>query len=177
MVSQRWRIRRADESDAAAIATVHVQSWIDAYSDLLPADEFATRTQSVREEQWVERLVDDDFVVSVAESPTLGVVGFVSVSSSGDDDLTETTGELAGLYLVRTAWGDGLGRKMLGVGVDCLARRGFSDASLWVLRDNGRARGFYEAHGWSADGAAKDCFGGVTAPAVRYRRSLADLQA
>jgi GNAT superfamily N-acetyltransferase len=177
MVSQRWRIRRADESDVAGIATAHIQSWIDAYSDILPADELASRTQAVRERQWSERLADDDFVVSVAESPILGLVGFVAVSCSGDEDLPGTTGELVGLYLIEAAWGEGLGRKMLEVAIDCLARRGFTEAGLWVLRDNERARRFYEANGWRADGSTKDCFGGVTAPAVRYRRSLTTPQA
>jgi len=42
---------------------------------------------------------------------------------------------------------------------------------LWVLRENRRARRFYELAGWSADGAAKDAelLGGLTLPEVRYR--------
>ena len=47
-------------------------------------------------------------------------------------------------------------------------------AVLWVLEDNPRARSFYEAAGWSPDGAVKsDERWGVRAPEVRYRKSFA----
>ena len=39
---------------------------------------------------------------------------------------------------------------------------------LWVLRDNARARRFYEGHGWRADGTERVA-GGVVE--VRYRRA------
>lgn len=173
MVEERWRIRRAGASDAAAIATVHIQSWVDAYSSILPPEEFEKRTLTERIRHWTEWLGDEDFVVSVAETKG-SPVGFVSVRSASEPDVGDDrmAGEVAALYLLKGAWGSGLGRKLLAVGTDCLARRGFDSAVLWVLRDNDRARRFYEANGWSFDGGTKDCFGGANAPAVRYGRSL-----
>ena len=173
MVEERWRIRRADVSDAAAIAGVHIQSWIDAYSGILRPEEFEKRTLEERTRHWTETLANPDVVVSLGEmggSP----VGFVAVGPASEEDAQEDvrTGEVAALYLVETAWGAGLGRKMLAVGTDCLVRRGFAGAVLWVLRDNERARRFYEKQGWSFDEGEKDCFGGADAPALRYRRSL-----
>ena len=173
MVKERWRIRRAGDSDAEGIARAHTRSWLEAYSEILPREEFDKRTVESRTQQWTERLRDEDFVVSVAEVGD-EVVGFVAVSSASEDDADRegSTGEVVGLYLVKSAWGSGLGRKMLTVGTDCLARRGFDRATLWALRDNKRARLFYEANGWRHDGGEKDCFGGANAPAVRYRRML-----
>ena len=173
MVEERWRIRRADASDAAAIAEVHIQSWIDAYSDILRPEDFEKRTLAERTRHWTETLANPDVVVSLGEmggSP----VGFVAVGPASEEDSQgdARTGEVAALYLVREAWGAGLGRKMLAVGTDCLVRKGSASAVLWVLRDNERARRFYEKQGWSFDGGEKDCFGGATAPALRYRRSL-----
>jgi hypothetical protein len=57
--------------------------------------------------------------------------------------------------------------------LDGLAEAGFGQVILWVLDSNARARRFYEAGGWLADGAAKrdDSFG-VPMNEVRYRRSL-----
>ena len=167
MVRERWRIRRADVSDAERIAEVHVRSWFDAYSDLLPPEEFDKRPVELRLNEWNERLSDDDFVISLA-SDEEKALGFVGVRTGQDDDADPRTGEIAYLYLIEEAWGQGLGRKLLAVGVDCLGRRGFTRAVLWVLRDNDRARRFYEANGWKDDGGAKDCFGGANAPAVRY---------
>ena len=36
-----------------------------------------------------------------------------------------------------------------------LASAGFREATLWVVRENDRARRFYEALGWALDGAEK----------------------
>jgi RimJ/RimL family protein N-acetyltransferase len=45
--------------------------------------------------------------------------------------------------------------------------------TLWVLRDNERARRFYERAGWSFDGTEKeDVVAGATVTEVRYRRDL-----
>ena len=173
MVEERWRIRRADASDAEAIARVHIQSWIDAYTEILAPEEFEKRSMAERTRHWTELLDNPDVVVSLGEmggSPA----GFVSVGPASEEDVEGDlrTGEVAALYLVKAAWGTGLGRKILAVGTDCLVKRGFADAVLWVLRENKRARRFYEANGWTFDGGQKDCFGGANAPALRYARSL-----
>lgn len=48
-----------------------------------------------------------------------------------------------------------------------------TEATLWVLTGNKRARRFYEQHGWTADGAQKtDWRGDVRLDEVRYRRTL-----
>jgi len=54
-----------------------------------------------------------------------------------------------------------------------LGGAGFGQVILWVLDSNARARRFYEAGGWRADGAVKrdDSFG-ISLTEVRYRRSL-----
>jgi hypothetical protein len=58
--------------------------------------------------------------------------------------------------------------------LDALAGFGFGEATLWVLDANERARRFYEAGGWSTDGAAKiDDSHGFPIVEVRYRRALA----
>jgi hypothetical protein len=46
-------------------------------------------------------------------------------------------------------------------------------AALWVLEDNERARRFYEAAGWRADGTAlEDTTGGASLNKSRDRRPL-----
>ncbi len=56
--------------------------------------------------------------------------------------------------------------------LDTLTGFGFDEATLWVLDRNDRARQFYEAGGWHADGATKVEDGpGFPIAEVRYRRS------
>jgi ribosomal protein S18 acetylase RimI-like enzyme len=55
-----------------------------------------------------------------------------------------------------------------------LLRASYSDATLYVLEDNPRARRFYEREGWALDGVTKaDEFLGMPVPEVRYRISFA----
>jgi GNAT superfamily N-acetyltransferase len=66
-----------------------------------------------------------------------------------------------------------VGRALIAAAVDCLREHGFRSVTLWVLRDNERARLFYERAGWSPDGASKDdVVAGATVTEVRYRRDL-----
>jgi hypothetical protein len=54
-----------------------------------------------------------------------------------------------------------------------LAAAKFEQATLWVLDSNIRARRFYEAGGWVADGARKvDESHGFPIAEVRYQRAL-----
>jgi RimJ/RimL family protein N-acetyltransferase len=56
--------------------------------------------------------------------------------------------------------------------LDAASAAGYLSVRLWVLRDNSRARRFYERAGFAPDGASHtlDGLGGVTE--IRYRRVL-----
>ena len=82
-------------------------------------------------------------------------------------------GELAAIYLVPEAWGMGVGRQLMASALAALSDAGYDEALLWVLDTNSRARRFYEAAGWQADGAVKeDSSRGFVLNEIRYRRSL-----
>ena len=102
------------------------------------------------------------------------VPGFVSYGPARDDDTdSRRTGEIYAIYLVPAAWDEGIGRQLMAAALDRLGKSGFDQVILWVLDSNARARRFYEAGGWRADGAEKRDEGfGVPMTEVRYRRSL-----
>jgi GNAT superfamily N-acetyltransferase len=109
----------------------------------------------------------------VAEDDDGTVTGFVHVLPSRDDDGDERTGEVTSIYADPSAWGTGTGRALMAAAEQTLRGSGFTCATLWVLRDNDRARRFYEAAGWSPDGATKDdVVAGAAVAEVRYRRVL-----
>ena len=64
-----------------------------------------------------------------------------------------------------------MGRSLVEGAATELARRGFTAATLWSLRDNDRATAFYEGMGFERDGATqtRDDLG---APEVRYAASM-----
>jgi GNAT superfamily N-acetyltransferase len=67
--------------------------------------------------------------------------------------------ELHALYVLPAYWGRGVGGRRLAAAGPVRER--------WVLRDNARARRFYERHGWRATGAEAAPAGAVE---LRYRR-------
>ncbi len=159
MTLARVTIRRATPDDAKEIADVHVRSWQVAYRGLLPDEviEHMVAGRPARADRIRELLADTDgprrgWVAIDGNS----VVGMAVTTPSRDPDSAPLTGELEAIYLAPEAMGRGIGRGLLARAVEDLSERGFTDATLWVLRENQRARGFYEAAGWETDGATKD---------------------
>ena len=171
-------VRDAEPEDAAAIARVHIRSWQGAYTHAFPAealdglsDEEYTRTLGW--ERWLRtERVRNAILVAVRDGE---VVGFVHGCPARDDDVDRLrVGELAAIYVAPESWGLGAGQRLMEVLLERLRGFGFSEAVLWVLDDNPRARRFYEAAGWRVDGAEKeDVLLGTLVREVRYRIELA----
>ncbi|MEY2470586.1 MAG: hypothetical protein QOF21_3284 [Actinomycetota bacterium] len=166
-------VRRATVGDAQAVGTAHAASWRATYADL-GSDFLASIDDEERIALWTRVIAEDGesgpvYVATVDRT----VVAFVNPRSSRDDDTSDTTGEVVALYAVPEAWGSGAGRALMAAAVDELRALGFTDAILWVLENNTRARRFYELAGWALDGAEKDeVWRGVPIHEVRYRRTL-----
>jgi ribosomal protein S18 acetylase RimI-like enzyme len=168
------RIREAESRDARAIAEVHVRSWqaayrgqlTDEYLDGLSVEDRLEQHRRSLEEpraEWRTWVADDEGRVT----------GFAVTGPSEDADAEPSTGEVYAIYLEPDRVGTGLGRELFEHAVADLRDRGFSAVTLWVLETNERARGFYEAAGWRADGTETnervDC---EMRPTVRYRVEL-----
>ncbi len=175
-------IRSARVVDAAQIAVVHVRSWQGAYRGLLPQAYLDGLDPAQRVGRW-ERVLAEAQAQGEADIGRVGVLvadacgrllGFASYSASRDDDADpRRTGEIGAIYLLPGAWGKGIGKRLMGAALACLTEDGYSQATLWVLDSNARARRFYEAGDWFADGARKlDESRGFPITQVRYRRSL-----
>ena len=128
-----------------------------------------------RRAYWTDVLSDirGGGAVWVAESSGR-VVGFVNVQHHEADDSSPARGEIAALYVLPEHWSTGLGRALLEAAVTTLRAAGLGTATLCVLRDNGRARRFYERAGWRVEGDVESHeIGGHAIPEVHYRLDLA----
>jgi len=170
-------VRRARGDDAAALATVHVRTWQEAYPGLVPQDYLDALSVDERTAHWVQLLVETHWPrrgTFVLEEEG-DVLGFALVRPSEDEDVGEgRVGEVAALYVRAAAWGRGGGRALLQAALTEFGAAGFDAATLWVLATNARARRFYERCGWAPDGAAKvHDWVSFTADDVRYRIAVA----
>jgi ribosomal protein S18 acetylase RimI-like enzyme len=164
-------VRRATVDDASAIAEVRVTTWRAAYAGIVP--------QAVLDRMDVDRATQrtaallasgEDPRIHVVEGSGGRVVGYAFTAPARDEDAAGL-GEIQAIYVRPDAQGAGLGGALLAAAAGDLEDRGFSTLVLWVLTDNGPARGFYEHEGFAPDGAARDLdFDGEAIEEIRYRR-------
>jgi GNAT superfamily N-acetyltransferase len=169
-------VRPARLEDAWQIAVIHVRSWQEAYRGLLPQEFLDRLDPAQRVDSWRRDLEPPGPIRSGTLVIGSGdaLAGFVNFGPTRDeDDDPARVGEIRAIYLLSRRWGQGLGRDLMAAALDRLSAAGFEQAILWVLDSNARARRFYEAGGWSADGAVKDDDRpGLVLNEVRYRRPL-----
>jgi len=165
-------LRPATIDDARSIAAVHIASWRAIYKGHMPDDVLKDLDLEQRAAVWHERLALASIDCIVAEAPP--VVGFCSLSASRDSDCEPATGEITAIYLDPQHWRRGVGRQLVVAAVARAQERGYRNLTLWVLRENQRARSFYEAVGFSCDGQEKTDMRIIGSPLheVRYVRSL-----
>ena len=153
-------IRDAVADDAIPLADLHVASWRAAYRGIIDDDVLdAPALVDSRRAGWKQHLHDGFNHTGDPEHRLLvatldaRVVGFGHVGRESDpvDDTPgqAPAGEVYGFYLHPDAWGTGTASALMGACLDELRRREFARGVLWVLRDNPRARRFYERCGWT----------------------------
>ena len=164
-------IRRAGPDDAEGITRAHIESWRSAYRDLLPREYLDGLDFEQRLEGWRQGLEQPGAAVFVAVEPgPERIVGFCAVGRNRavPESLPDYKGELYALYLVEEVKGRGVGRVLFERGAGWLRENGWVPFILWVLKDNARARGFYERRGGQLVGAQSIEIAGRAWPEVAY---------
>lgn len=168
-------IRPAAQTDAPELARVHVASWRAAYRGILPDTLLDGLSPEAYEARW-RRILEQETRPTLVGDADGRLTGFVSVGPNRDEDAAPPrTGELYALYLDPRVWGRGMGYALWNAALRMLLEEGFTEATLWVLEGNVRARSFYERVGFCLEpGAVKTLERhGAVVREVRYRRPLA----
>jgi ribosomal protein S18 acetylase RimI-like enzyme len=167
-------VREARRGDELPIAELHVRSWQEAYRELMPADFLAELDPRDRAARYDFEGGEEapTTVVAVVLGGAEEVVGFVSFGPSRDAD-TVGLGEVYALYVDPHRHQGGVGRTLMADARRRLGEAGLSEAILWVLDGNDRARSFYEREGWTPDGATRvEQPYGIVSNVSRLRRTL-----
>jgi ribosomal protein S18 acetylase RimI-like enzyme len=135
----------AGPADAEALARVHVTAWRETYRGLLP-DALARLSEAGHGRRFRRELSrpGPHDVILAAANP-YGIFGYVAGGPSRTGEPGEA--EIATLYILREAQGRGVGRRLLTSAARALAAQGARSLLISVLRENLRARGFYERLG------------------------------
>ncbi|MDZ4372125.1 MAG: GNAT family N-acetyltransferase [Phenylobacterium sp.] len=140
----------AGPADAEALSSVHVTSWRQTYRGLLPEAYLARMSEPAHARRFAARLLKpgrDEVILAAADRA--GLVGYAEGGPSRRGAPGEA--EIATLYLLEPAQGRGLGRRLLADAACALAAQGARSLAISVLRDNVRARRFYEHLGGEAE--------------------------
>lgn len=133
-------LRDARPGDIAALASLHVQTFRETHGGGPDA--------SVREHQWTAKFEEPGKLVFcvVLDAGNRGLIGFASGEHHSGDDLSDFTGLLDKIYLLRAYHRRGYGRTLL-----CAAAERFLALGVRSMLLFGDARsptnGFYEAMG------------------------------
>ncbi|MGH2720086.1 MAG: GNAT family N-acetyltransferase [Actinomycetota bacterium] len=175
-------VRPARPEDGPAMGLIHVDAHRAAYRGMMPDAHLDSLDPALRGRWWTGRLTaggGDGRCATPGGLSTVLVVEaggrILGIASVGEvrPDPQEGVGELWMLNVAPDAWGRGLGRRLLDAATAELRSRGFREAVLWVVERNQRARRFYEASGWAADGGVLvEDTRGFPLREVRYRRAL-----
>lgn len=153
-----FRIRDAIPGDGPLMGRLHAASWASAYRHFMPPaylDHPDREGGSAR--RWTEELLTPDvpggrgWIIEAGGEPA----GF-AWSQPGSESFAypspEDMGHLDAIHLLPGRIRGGLGRPLFWHALAAMADLGFAEATLGVYEENVRARGFYEAMGWRADG-------------------------
>ncbi|WP_169580886.1 MULTISPECIES: GNAT family N-acetyltransferase [Microbacterium] len=162
-----YTVRRAEGRDAERIAELHVITWKETYTDLLPEGFLGDEHVQMRRTMW-RRILDDDrdeWTVRVVEDSSGSTIGFAMAGPALGDEEAPLPRErqLYTLYVMAAHHGRGAGQSLLD------AVLGAEPAMLWVAAQNPRAMAFYRRNGFAPDGAEQIDPG---APAITDVRML-----
>jgi GNAT superfamily N-acetyltransferase len=146
-------IEKACLADGKRIADIQVAGWKAGYRGILP-DEYLDRLDvEARVPVWEGFIHDEVGILFVARSGA-ELLGFCHLIPSRDED-AEGIAEIAAIYVDPEYWRKSCGRRLVEAAFASAIEQGFSGLTLWVLTENSRGRGFYEAMGMQPDGAIK----------------------
>ena len=152
-------VRRAADADRPAIASIHAQSWRDAYRGVLPDAFLEDEVDEVMRRRWDEQAIRDEDAVLVAERDGI-VVGFCATWDGESADIDN-------LHVLREARSQGVGRHLLAETALHFLGIGRKRAHLHVVTANLRARALYLALGGQPGGIEDKNLYGTMVPNER----------
>jgi ribosomal protein S18 acetylase RimI-like enzyme len=135
-------VRNAEFCDMAIAAEIMVTSFRTAFAPFVSRETMDACTQPDNCRKMLERI----FLEGKMHFLMGGELGFLCWKE------TETGVELVAIHSRPESWGSGVGHAMM---AELQNQIGERSLSLWVFKENARARRFYEKHGLCWDGSER----------------------
>ncbi len=132
------KIRHATQSDLQDIAAIHIESWKDSYSDVLPAEFLIRQIDREFIQHWSEIEIQNEDIVLVAEE--ISMIGFIAV-------WCRPIPFIDNLHVIQSQRSKKVGSALMRAVAKELINQGHKTAYLWVVESNEKAIRFYERLG------------------------------
>ena len=164
-----WAIRGATPHDAPRVAHAIEEAMV-RYRDISPPGWMPHTHVEAKERETLEH-PSYRCVLAEPGGVLAGHVGWEPAVDSRHDSDDPSLVHLRQLLVHPGWWGSGLAARLLAIAIDDCTARGFARMHLFTPAARGRARRFYERHGWHTAGPAREDerFG---MPTVEYVREL-----
>jgi GNAT superfamily N-acetyltransferase len=153
--------RPATDVDLSALTDLERAANLAALGHVFPADRYPFPDGDVLA-RWALVLDEPGVTVMVLD----GEPGLDAVAAFDDSTLRH-------LAVHPRRWGQGLATTLVGLSLDAMATGGATEAQLWCLEDNGRARRLYERLGWRAADDRREAVWPPHPVEMRYTRPIA----
>ena len=131
------------------VSNIYAKSWKAAYQGIVP-------------QAYLDKLTSESWTMALKNSPFLnyilrddGVLVAASAIGKARDSKYDGYGEIVSIYVLPEYFGKGYGTALFRFMTEKLPTLGYDKMYLWVLKENYRARRFYEKMGFKFNGDEK----------------------
>ena len=161
----------ADIKDCDSLGLIQSESWKEAYKGIVPNSVLKDMTPENCSKKFNFLFSNESGKVALIKDENQ-IRGFICFGPNRDEDLNSSYGEIWGVYLLPTFWGQGIGTQLSSWAMKELQKMGFHEVSLWVLEENINARKFYKKMGFINDGKIKEVFFDKKLNVCRYVKRI-----
>lgn len=166
-------IRQATLDDAASIAAVSVQSWQESYQGILDQDTLNSLSVEQRlkgQLKFFSEASKGQFVACLGKT----IVGFCDAGPLRTARINSkiAKGEIYAIYVLNTYKDLGMGHGLFSTAVSFLHSQELCPFIAWALKENKRARTFYERQGGKICESDTYIIAGKAYPEVCYLFNL-----
>ncbi|GKU24419.1 GNAT family N-acetyltransferase [Clostridium folliculivorans] len=161
-------IRYASLKDSDVLGKVHSESSHAAFKSIIPED-VLNEVFSIerRTKRFVSELTEGSPRTAIVfeDNEPAGLLSFGKCRYGNNDN---SWVEIWRVYLTPTYWGSGAAKELIEWGIDEIQKDNFMNIELWVLKENIRARNFYEKMGFKHDNTIQITNVGKELSELRY---------
>ena len=144
-------IREVSETDLEDIRELNMQSWLEAYQEIIPEEKIKEEVDYTKER--LKRKKNDErliFLVAEVDEKVVGTINFCWGEENTHEfiNLGENEAQLRAVYLHPNYWKQGIGTKLFQNGLKLLPDR-IGTLKVESLKENVVGRSFYDSKGFT----------------------------